>query len=384
MELLNAHDYRRKARSVLPRGVFEYIDRGSEDETALTRLRASLDRVKLQPTILTGATNAGLGTEIFGRNLTAPLVIAPTALAGLVAFEGEAKLARAAASVGIPYCVATQSITPIEAIRAAAPEADLWFQLYVWEDLDLTKGLLDRAWGCGCTCLVVTVDNQVAPNREYNQRNGFSMPIVPTVRNLTDVALHPRWMLGVLARYLVTSGMPGYAHYPEEYRRSISREIVAGRVRMKAGLSWDDIRAIRGLWPGRLILKGVLSVEDAERAAAAGVDGIVVSSHGGRNLDTTPDPADCLPAVSDAVSTAMCILADSGVQRGTDVLKYRAMGATAVMIGRLPLWGLAVGGERGAEDILRMLLREMQIAMGYLGAADFSGVKEFKPANPNR
>lgn len=367
MRPLNADDYRRAARRILPRGLFEYIERGTEDEVALARLRSSLDAITLRPSVLTGHARRELATTVLGRRIAAPIAVAPTALAGLVAHRGEVKLARAAAAVGIPYCVPTQSVTTVEAIREGAPEAELWFQLYVWRDRALTWQLLDRARDCGCACLVVTSDTPIPANREYNRRNGFAMPFVPTPRAILDVALHPRWLAGVLVRHLLSDGAPTHAHHPAEHRRTIARSGDAAAVRLDDRLCWDDLRKIRDAWPGRLIVKGVLSVEDAEIAAAAGADGVVVSAHGARNLDCLPAPADCLAAIADAVGGRLAVLADSGVRRGTDVLKYLSLGAEAVLLGRLPLWGLAAGGEAGAEDALRMIVREMDMAMTFLG-----------------
>ena len=365
--LLNADDYRRRARRVLPRGLFEYIDRGTEDELALRRLRSSLDAVTLTPSVLTGHRERALAIRLFDRDLAAPLVIAPTALAGIVAHDGETKLARAAEAVGIPFCVSTQSITTIETIRAGAPDAMLWFQLYVWHDRALTDRLLDRVAAAGCDCLVLTADTAVAPNREYNRRNGFSVPFEPSVRAVVDGLLHPRWLAGVFGRTWWNGGVPTYGHYPDTYRSSVTRPAMADAVRLDGSIDWNDLARLRDRWTGRLIVKGILSVEDALKAAAIGADGIVVSAHGGRNLDCLPSPADCLPAIAQACAGRIAVLADSGVRRGTDALKYLALGAEAVQVGRLPLWGLAAGGEAGAVAILRMLLREMDTAMGLLG-----------------
>lgn len=374
-QLLNAQDYRRRARRRLPWGLFEYIDRGTEDEVALAALRASLDAITLLPSVLTGYAERHLDSALMGRPVAAPIVVAPTALAGLVAHDGEVKLARAASRVGIPFCVSTQSITPIDAIRRGAPEAQLWFQLYAWRDRSLTMQLLDRVRGCDCDCLVVTVDTPVAPNREYNQRNGFAIPFTPSLRSAVDFAAHPRWLLGVFGRYLLREGVPTYAHYPQAFRRAITRPSVAEGVQLDHRLGWGDIRVLRDHWQGKLIIKGLLSVEDAEAAIAVGADGIVVSVHGGRNLDCLPPPARCLPAIRQAVGGRIAVLADSGVRRGTDVLKYLALGAEAVLVGRVPLWGLAAGGERGAEAALRMILREMDTAMAFLGVDRTSALR---------
>ncbi|MDA9408473.1 alpha-hydroxy acid oxidase [Bradyrhizobium sp. CCBAU 45384] len=366
--LLNASDYRSRARQFLPRGLFEYIDRGSEDETALARLRDSLDAITLLPAVLTGRDRSDLHTVLLGRRIAAPLIVAPTALAGLVSYDGETKLARAASRIGIPVCISTQSVTSVEAIRRGAPDALLWFQLYVWRDRALTARLLERASACGCDNLLVTVDTPVSPNREYNERNGFGIPFKPRLRSMIDVALHPGWLFGVLARYLMGEGVPTYGHYPDAFRTAITRADIAESVRIEPHLSWDDMRWLREIWPGKLTIKGVLAVDDAEKAVEIGADGIVVSVHGGRNLDCLPPPADCIPAIVAAVKGRLTILADSGVRRGTDVLKYLALGAEAVLLGRLPLWGLAAGGEAGAEAVLRMALREMDTAMAFLGA----------------
>ena len=373
--LLNADDYRRRARRVLPRGLFEYIDRGTEDETALARLRASLDGITLLPSVLTGHDKRQLDTTLLGQRIAAPLLVAPTALAGLVAHDGETKLARAASRVGIPVCISTQSVTTVETIRRGAPDATLWFQLYVWRDRALTARLLERARACGCENLIVTVDTPVSPKREYNQRNGFAIPFTPGLRSAIDMALHPRWLLGVLMRYFVSEGIPTYGHYPNAFRGAITRPSIAEAVRLEHRLNWDDMRWLRDIWPGKLIVKGVLAVKDAETAAEIGADAIVVSAHGGRNLDCLPTPAECIPAIADAMKGRLTVLADSGVRRGTDVLKYLALGADAVLLGRLPLWGLAAGGESGAEVVLRMILGEIDTAMAFLGADRVAGLR---------
>lgn len=372
--LLNAADYRAAARRRLPRGLFEYIDRGTEDEVALHRLRRSLEAVTLRPSVLAAAA-PDLAVTLMGQPQAAPLVIAPTALAGIVARDGEVALARAAAACGLPFCVSTQSVTTVEAIRAGAPDARLWFQLYVWQDRDATGQLIARAWEAGCDTLLLTADTPVGPNREYNRRNGFAVPFRPGLRNLLDIALHPRWTLTVLARQLWAEGIPGYGHYPPEFRRNVLDAGQAAGLALDPGVDWRDLEDLRRLWPGRLIVKGVLDPADARRAVDCGVDGLVVSSHGARNFDALPAPAEVLPAVAEAVAGRAAVLADSGVMRGSDALKYLALGAEAVLLGRLPLWGLAVGGENGATDLLRLLLAEMRTGMTFLGTPDVAALR---------
>lgn len=366
--LRNAHDYREAAKRRLPKGLFEYIDRGTEDEQALTALRLSLDDIQFIPRMLTGHPERDLSVDLLGNHAAMPMVVAPTALAGLVAHAGEVKMARAAARAGIPVCISTQSITTIEDIRDGAPDAMLWFQLYVWKDRQLTRNLLERVAAAGVTTLVLTVDTPVVPNREYNGRNGFTMPMKLGGRNLIDMAAHPRWLAGVMLRYLMQTGMPVYGHYPKEFRSAVLRPSVAEAVKLEDRLNWDDLKELRRWWKGRLVVKGIFSVEDARKCRDIGIDGIVVSAHGGRNIDSAVAPVHVLPPIADAVAKHVEILADSGVRRGSDVLKYVALGARAVMLGRLPLWGLAHGGEKGTEALFQMLRTEIDITLALLGA----------------
>ncbi|MGA3797515.1 alpha-hydroxy acid oxidase [Pseudomonas fluorescens] len=376
--LLNFIDYRARARQRLPKALFEYIDRGSEDEQALLRIRSSLDQITLTPSLLNGVDQPELRTPLLGQALAMPLVIAPTALAGLVSFQGEIKLARTARDLGIPFCVSTQSVTTVEEIRKQVPDANLWFQLYVWKDRNLTRQLLERVQAAGVDTLVITADTPVSPKREYNVRNGFSIPLKPSLALLLDVLGHPSWLVSVWLRQWLASGMPSYGHYPAQFRAAVTQQTVHEAVRLENRLTWNDIRQIRSGWHGRLVIKGVLSPQDALLARDEGADAIVVSAHGGRNLDIAPAPIQVLPAIAEAVGGDLQIIADSGVTRGSDALKYLALGADAVMVGRLPLWGLAAAGQQGANDSLRMLRNEMELAMTLLGA---HSVRDCRKAN---
>lgn len=362
---LNIDDLRRMARRYLPRGLFDYIDRGTEDETALRRLRQSFDGSELMPRVLVDGHDRSVGVTLFGRERPLPFIVAPTAAAGLVRYDGEVLLARAAHAAGIPFCVSTQSITSIEAIAEAG--AELWFQLYVWRDRSLTHALLDRVAACGVDTLILTVDTAVSPKREYNQRNGFSVPVVPSLRGAVDVALHPAWLYGVLLRLLRAGGWPGYAHYPPEFRTRITDAGTHDRIRLCDRVNWEDVADLRRRWTGRIILKGLLAPADATRAAEAGVDAIVVSNHGGRNLDSAPSPLTVLPRIADSVGDRLAVLADSGVRRGSDAAKLLAAGASAVLLGRAPLFGLAAGGQPGAEHALAILGDELDRTMALLG-----------------
>lgn len=378
---LNYWVMRERARRRLPRGLFEYIDRGTEDEVGLTTDRDGWRGVKLHPNVLVDVETRSLETELFGERVAMPVVVAPTALAGLVWHDGELALARAAAAAGIPFTVATQSISEIEHI--ATSRARLWFQLYVWRDRELMFRLLERARAAGATALLLTVDTAVAPKREYNIRNGFGMPLTPSVRNVVDVMLHPRWLAGVMLRQLLSEGVPTYRHYPDAMRPILGRP-AAEAVRLDERVCWRDLAELRRRWPGPLVIKGVLRVDDARRAVEAGVDGIVVSTHGGRNLDGAPPVARVLGDIADAVGHKTTVLADSGIRRGGDVVKALALGARAVLVGRMPLYGTAAGGEAGARDVLAMLRDEIERTMGFCGRTSIAALTRdlVEPAVP--
>ncbi|MCA1510420.1 alpha-hydroxy acid oxidase [Bradyrhizobium sp. NBAIM01] len=365
---LNYSELRQLAQRRLPRGIFQYIDRGTEDEVGLRHNRMSLDAVRIKPRILTGDRPHSQAISLFGETYDAPMIVAPTAFAGLVWHQGEIALAKAASTEGVALCAATDSISSVEEI-AAASRGPIWFQLYLWKHYEMTQALLQRAWETGVRTLVVTCDTAVGPNREYNARNGFDMPFRFSASNLCDAAVHPRWVLGVLARYMATGRLPGFANYPAGFESSI---FAAGKaLPYDRDLSWEHIRRLRDDWKGNLVLKGILRVDDALVAVRMGADGIVVSNHGGRNLDSAVAPIQVLAKVVDAVGGQITVIADSGVRRGSDVLKLLAIGARAVMLGRMPLYGAAVGGMSGASQAIRILRRELDIAMKLSGCRDF-------------
>ncbi|TWA82957.1 L-lactate dehydrogenase (cytochrome) [Azospirillum brasilense] len=375
---LNIAEARRRARSRLPRGLFEYIDRGAEDETGIATSKTALDSLVFKPRVLVDVSKRDTTTRLFGVSQPMPLVVAPTAVAGLVWYDGEVELAKAAAAVGIPFCVSTQSITSIERI-AGESGARLWFQLYVWRSRERTRELVRRADRAGAEALVLTVDTAVTPNREYNIRNGFGIPIKPSLRAGLDCLAHPRWFAGVFAKYLSNGGVPTYAHYPDEFRTALGRVAVGDEISLAQDVGWDDVRSLRDAWKGKLIVKGVLRADDAEKAAELGVDGIVVSNHGARNLDHAIHPVRCLADIAERVGDRMTVLADSGVRRGSHAAGYLGLGAQGVLLGRAVLYGLATGGAAGAQAVLEMVRRELLTTMGFLGAptvADIAGTVE--------
>jgi L-lactate dehydrogenase (cytochrome) len=376
---LNVEEARQRARHRLPRGLFEYIDRGSEDEVSLRENRRALDAVRLVPRTLVDVSTRNVETTVLGRTQASPIIVAPTALAGLVWHDGEIELAKAAAAAGIPFCVSTQSITSVERI-AAESGARIWFQLYMWKSRERTLALIERAHRAGAEALVLTVDTAVTPKREYNIRNGFGIPIKPSLRAGIDALMHPLWFKNVFLKYLRDTGIPTYAHYPDEFRTQLGRQALASEISLATDISWEDVHTLRRHWKGHLILKGILSLNDARRAADYGADGIVVSNHGARNLDCAIGPTEVLPMIADSVGHRLAVLADSGVRRGSDIARFMALGAQAVLVGRSLLYGVALGGMSGASAVLDVLRDELETAMGFLGTATVSELPQTLPA----
>jgi isopentenyl diphosphate isomerase/L-lactate dehydrogenase-like FMN-dependent dehydrogenase len=359
----NIADLREASKARLPKWIFEFVDRGTEDEVALAHNVEAFRRIKLASRALVDMRERDLGATLFGGRVSLPAAIAPTGAAGLCWYEGELALAKAAAGFGIPFTMAISSTTALEKVAAEAG-GRLWFQVYIGEDRQLPYDVVRRAETSGYEALVVTVDVNLGVNREFNLRNGYgSNPFKPTYRTVRDILLRPEWMTTVLFRYLATSGMPRQANTP-----AIARNQHAAVLRGKdSTATWDDIARLRDRWPGRLIVKGLLRPEDAARAVAAGADGVVVSNHGGRNLDSAPASIDALPAIVREVGGKATVLLDSGIRRGSDMVKAYALGADGVLFGRAALWGAAAGGEKGAARALALLRREYELTLGHLG-----------------
>jgi len=362
----NIEDLREIARRRVPKGMFEFVDRGAEDEVALRNNRSAFERIRLKPRALVDVSLRSQEITLFGKPQKMPIAIAPTGSAGLMWHDGEIALARAAAAAGIPFTLATGSMTAMEAIAAQAG-GRLWFQLYMWPDCSLSHKLVERASTAGFEALVVTVDGAVSGNREYNLRNGFTIPFTFTRRNVSDVLMHPEWLLGVLARYVFTTGMPRYENYPSEFKHRITAQPMGKGMLLNDSLTWDDLRVLRRMWPRTLIVKGILHPRDAGLAADCGADGIVVSNHGGRNLDSSMAPIEVLPEIVDAVGKRITVIVDSGFRRGSDVVKALALGARAVLIGRPTLYGTAAGGEAGAARAIAIFREEIDRMLALLG-----------------
>lgn len=358
-------DLRELARRRLPRGVFDFFDGGAEDESTLHDNRQAFDRVRLLPRVLVDVSAVSLATTIVGGPASAPMVIAPTGAIGAGWPQADLAIARAAAKMGIPYTLSTTATSSIEAIAEGAG-GRLWFQLYVLRDRDFTRRLMERARDAGYEALVVTLDLATGGKRERDLRNGFTVPLRPGLRLAADFAAHPMWLWQMLRR-----GTPRFENLNGLGGMASSGASIATKVgqNLDAGFDWAALQRLRDAWPRKLIVKGVLRGDDAARLADLGVDAIWVSNHGGRQLDGAIAALDALPGVVSAVRQRVPVILDSGVRRGSDVLKAVALGAQAVALGRATLYGASVAGEAGAARALEILSDELRRSMQLCGVA---------------
>jgi isopentenyl diphosphate isomerase/L-lactate dehydrogenase-like FMN-dependent dehydrogenase len=368
-------DLRQMAKKRLPRGIFEYIDGAAEDGIALAHNREVYRSLKIKNRVLINVSRRSTETEIFGRKIAMPYAISPTASAGLMSDGGEVSLAKAAARMGIPCTVATNSLTAMDEIYQAAG-GNLWFQLYMWVDKNLRMAFVERIKSTGFQTLLVTVDGSVGANREHDRRNGFSMPLVYTPKLIAQVLANPGWCLRVLAPQYLKRGAFSKANYPPELASKLTDKMVDHEYTKTDTQCWDDIKRIRDIWPGHLLVKGLQSLEDAVIAADYGLDGVVLSNHGGRYLDSAPAPLQLVPEVRRAVGNRLKIIIDSGARRGSDLVKAIAIGADLVMSGRPTLYGSAAAGEAGAYRALEIFQTEMDRIMAQLG---LNSVDEITP-----
>jgi (S)-mandelate dehydrogenase len=357
-------DLRRIARRRLPNFSFEYVEGGAEDELALARNREVLERIGWMPRTLAGVGSPDLTSEILGETCHLPLIIAPTGFNGMLWPQGDLALARAAADAGIPFTLSTVSNHDVRRLTAEVPQR-IWFQLYPFKDEKAVDHLVDRAQQAGCGTLVVTTDVPVLGAREWDQRN-YRAPMKLSVASMLDTLAHPGW----LRRVMIPHGAPQFENLKELLPPGASSALAGVRfmgTQINAKLSWEDMERLRRRWPGKLVLKGILCVDDAKRAADVGADGIVLSNHGGRQLDACVSGVELLPSVCAEVGTRLTVLVDGGFRRGSDVLKALALGARGVMIGRPTLYGLAAGGQAGVSHALALLRVEMERALTLLG-----------------
>jgi len=360
---VNVADLRAIARRRLPRGVFDYIDGGAEDERALADSVAAFARTKFQPRVLCDMGKVDPQTTLLGRPLPIPLVLAPTGFTRIADPEGELAVARAAAAAGLPYTLSTMSTRSIEEV-AAVSEGSKWFQVYVWRDRGLVKELIDRARQSGYEALVLTVDTAVLGRRERDARRGFELPPQIGPKTLIDGAVHPRWTWK-----FVRSEPIRFANIigrDDDGRTAVNLAAQVGS-QFDPSLSWRDVDWMRSVWSGPLVLKGIQTVADARLAADAGVEAIALSNHGGRQLDSAPTPLDLVAPVADAVGDRVEIICDGGVRRGSDIVKAVALGARACMAGRAYLYGLGAAGERGVAHVLKLLDADVRRTMTLIG-----------------
>ena len=370
MKAYSIEDLRRQARRRLPRAVFDFIDGGAEDEITLRDNRAAFARLRLAPKVLRDVSQIDTGTTILGAPSRLPIAVAPTGVVGFGWRGGDIAIARAAAACGIPYCLSTSATASIERIADAAP-GRLWFQAYFFLDREFTFGLIERARKAGYEALMVTADLPVGGKRERDYRNDFSVPFRFTARNMLDFASRPAWALDMLL-----NGVPALENLAGLAEPGAGAAKLASSVGRNhdAALDWEVLKRVRDRWPGKLLVKGVSRADDAERAVAAGCDGVIVSNHGGRQLDGAVASLDALPDVVRAVGGKASVLMDGGVRRGVDVVKALACGAQAVLVGRATLYGVCAAGEAGATRALEILGDELVRAMQLCGARNVSEI----------
>lgn len=372
MIISSASDYRAAARRKLPRFLFDYIDGGAYAEHTLAANTADLAAISLRQRILKNVGQLSLETELFGQKLAMPVVLSPVGLTGMYARRGEVQAAQAAAGKGVPYCLSTVSVCPIEEV-ASQSSAPIWFQLYVLKDRGFMRNALERAQAAGVKNLVFTVDMPTPGARYRDAHSGMSGPYAAP-RRMLQAMTKPAWAydvglmgrphdLGNISKYL------GKAVTLEDYIGWLANNF-------DPSISWSDLEWIRDFWKGPMIIKGILDPQDARDAVSFGADGIVVSNHGGRQLDGVPSTARALPDIAQAVGSDLVVLADSGVRSGLDVVRMLALGARAVLLGRSSVYALAADGRHGVENLLDIFAREMRVAMTLTGVTAIDQIDE--------
>jgi len=357
-------DLRRYARARLPKAVFDFFDGGAETETTLTRNVSDLADMVLVPRYFVDVERRDLTTTILGRPAAFPLIVAPTGLAALGWPLADIALARAATAAGIPFIVSTSSSVRLEEIAAGAPGARLWFQVYPYRDRELVRSLIKRALDCDFEAIAVTVDVPMLGHRSRDHHNRFTVPLVPTPRLAWDVMRCAGWTTGILRH-----GVPKMQNFVDGGHgakvESLAQLMTSN---MNPASTWDDLRWIRDAWPRKIVLKGILSAADASRAAAEGLDGLIVSNHGGRQLDGGPSTVSVLPEILHAVKGGLEVYIDGGIRSGTDIAKVVALGARAASVGRATLYGVSAGGEAGAAHALSILRTGYDRTLALTGA----------------
>jgi L-lactate dehydrogenase (cytochrome) len=390
---LSIEDLRRLARRRIPRAIFDYADGGSYTEATLRANAADLDAIQLRPRVMIDVSHIKLATTLAGSEVSMPLAIAPTGLCGLYHADGEILGARAAAAFGIPFCLSTMSICSIEDVRAASDQP-FWFQQYLMRDRGFNQALIERAIAARCSALVLTLDLQILAERRRDARNGLSIPPRLTLRNAWEVATKPVWALRVMFGKRRTFGnLVGHlggagAGAPGVATPGVATLAQWTHAQFDPTANWRDVEWVRSRWPGRLILKGVMDAEDARFALAAGADAVVVSNHGGRQLDGAPSSISVLPEIVAAIDGRCEVLFDGGIRSGQDLAKALALGARGGMIGKSFLFALAAGGQAGVTRALEIIRDELRVTLALTGTSDVAAcgpqmlrMRERLPAN---
>jgi L-lactate dehydrogenase (cytochrome) len=370
--ITNIEDLRRIARRKIPKAIFEYVDHGSYDQITLAANRDELKKIRFRQRVMINADNRQLATTMLGERISMPIALAPIGMCGLTHGDGEILAARAAEAAGIRMCLSTMSICSIEDIRTATT-SPFWFQLYVFRDRGFSESVIERAKAAGCTALFVTVDLPMRGQRHCDVKNGVHVPPRLTARNAFDIMTKPAWSLGVLkAKRRTFSNI-------SEYIKKTTRNGIMDTARwaddnFDGSLSWTDVEWIRKSWQGKLVIKGVLDPADARIAAEVGADALVVSNHGGRQLDGAPATVTVLPEIVEAVDDRIEVLFDGGIRSGQDVLKALALGAKGCLIGRAYVYGLAAMGEAGVTKALSLIREELKVSMSLTGVRDVNEI----------
>ncbi len=368
--LLSLNDFDRAGRRFLPRMLYGFVAGGAETEAALRGNQASFGSCSLVPRVLVDTSGRSQATTLFGHRYAAPFGIAPMGVTALCAYRGDLALAQAAAAVNIPMVLSASSLIPLEQVWQAGAR---WFQAYLPGDLPRIAALVDRVADAGFETLVLTVDIPVPANRENNVRNGFSVPLEPTFRLAWDGITHPSWLFGTALRTVLRHGMPHFENMDAGRGPPILARDVVRAVGPRDRLTWEHLAAIRRRWRGSLVVKGILSSSDAALARNAGVDGIIVSNHGGRQLDYAISPLRVLPAIVEQAK-GVAVMIDGGVRRGTDVLKALALGAEFVFVGRPFLFAAAIGGDTLVRHAAGLLSQEIDRDMALMGVPDLASL----------
>jgi L-lactate dehydrogenase (cytochrome) len=363
-------DLRQRARRNVPKMFFEYADSGSYTQDTLRANRADLERIKLRQRVLVDVDRRSTETTILGQQTPLPFALAPIGLGGMMYGDGEILACRAAQAAGIPYTLSTMSINSIEDV-ASAVDKPFWFQLYVMRDRGFIRELIQRAAAAKCSALMLTVDLQVLGQRHCDVRNGLTVPPEIKIRNLIDIATKPAWALSILRSKRKTFGnLAGHVKGMENIN-SLAQWTAS---QFDPTLSWKDVEWVKSLWPGKLILKGILDVDDAKIAVTTGADAISVSNHGGRQLDGAPSSIAALPRVVDAVGSEIDVMFDSGIRTGADIVRALALGARSCIVGRSYIYGLGAGGQAGVARAIEILRSELDVTMALCGVKSIAGI----------